>query len=632
MTLTLTDTTATPEPTLQWLPLSTLVLSPLNARQDVDAAEIAAMSDSIATIGLLQNLIGLERAPDQVEIVAGGKRLRALQLLAKHGFMPRADSGLDMNRIPVRITDSEAVALEWAGAENTARTQPHPADEVRAYRTLHQRGTPPRQIAMAFAQTESHVNRRLKLATLPEPVLDALREDLITLDQAAAFTLARTERQALDLLSAMRAAKFDQWNFSSRELRAKLTANRPGASDRRLAYIGLPAYTAAGGTLTLDLFAEASYVDDGDLLDQLATAKLTASAEDLQQAEGWAWATTTSDEWAMRASCDVLARTEGELTEADADEYDRLEELANADALDDAGQAALDALQARLDGDWTDEDRARGGIALWIKHDGTEGIQRGLLRRDDTPANTADNSGDDEAITTAPAPETGMPQNLRDDLRAIRLLSLQNALLENGELLRDLLMWQVSGGDLVPWQMPLAISVSRSQNMPGNLDGLIVPERLIQKDSNLARMEPTPEAFTAWRATPFMDRAAAQNNAIARAFHQPTGLLSVHLAQLLRPNPRTLWTPNARNFFGRCPMPMLNAIWAELVPADREVEHQTFASLTKKDKAAQLDKLFNLTDYREALGLSRDQNARIDAWLPEDLRWPEAETSDEAED
>jgi hypothetical protein len=75
---------------------------------------------------------------------------------------------------------------------------------------------------------------------------------------------------------------------------------------------------------------------------------------------------------------------------------------------------------------------------------------------------------------------------------------------------------------------------------------------------------------------------------------------------------------------------MLDAIWATLVPADREAEHEAFGAMTKKQKAAELDRLFNSADYTEAMGLSRAQCDRIAAWLPEDLRWPEAEGDDAA--
>lgn len=632
MTLTLAKPPAdTPQDQLAYIPLSRLSLSPLNARQTVDEAEIAAMAESISFIGLLQNLIGLAQPDDgPVEIVAGGKRLRALQQLQAQGFMPRSDTNLDFNAIPVRLTFDTSDALEMAGAENAARTQPHPADEVRAYRAMRDSGSTSRHIALALGQTEAHVKRRLALARLPDPVLDALRADQITLDQAAAFTLAQSESDALAELKALQAPGAQSWNYHPRDIRQHLTADRPGAGSHLLKYIGLDAYTAAGGTLTLDLFQDHSYVNDPALLSKLAGDKLRAEADALMHAEGWAWLERIDHESELWGKVDAIPRTPGELTEADADEYDRLSDLLANDALDEDGQAKLFALEARLDGDWTDADRVCAGIACWIDRSGNLAARRGLvLRAQDTAAGQTEGD-DDSATTNAPAPEAGMPQNLRDDLRAIRLLSLQNALLDEPGLLLDLLRWQLSGGDMIPWQMPLAIKTERTANMPANVDGLTVPKRLANPEPASERLEPTPQAFAAWRALPADDRSHELAAAIARAYNKPTGLMSVHLAQMLQANARTIWTPNARNFFGRVPQSMLDAIWSALVPADRETEHQTFASLNKKQKAGQLDKLFNSDDYREAIGLSRDEQTRIANWLPEDLRWPEADSDDAA--
>jgi ParB family chromosome partitioning protein len=632
MTLTLATSPAdtADNGALSYVPLSRLILSPLNARQTVDAAEIGAMADSISTIGLLQNLIGLQHADTApVEIVAGGKRLRALQLLAAQGFMPHPSTGLDFDRIPVRITAWAADAIEMAGAENAARTQPHPADEVRAYRAMRDRDFAPRTIALAFAQTEAHVKRRLALANLPDPILDALRADQITLDQAAAFTVARSEKQALDTLKAMQAPNANSWDWNAHGIRRKLTADLPGAGDRRLRFIGLDAYTAAGGTLTLDLFQDHSYVDDPALLVQLADEKLLAKATELQQAEGWSFhyiVNTESDLW---GKVDVLARTEGQLTEADTDEYDRLAELAEADALDDDGQIKLDALQARLDGDWTDEDRARAGIAAWIGYDGTLGVRRGIVMKDQAPA-TAPADDDAEATTTSTAPqaEAGMSQSLRDDLRAIRLLALQAALLERSDLLLDLLAWQLPG-DLTMWDAPLAVTTTRTQNTPAVTDGVNIPARLQQPDPSPTRNAVTPEAFAIFRAIPERDRMRSLMSALARSYARDTGLLSVSLAQTLRPNARAIWTPTAANFFNRCPAPYLNRLWAELVPADQEDAHFVFGAAQKKAKAQLLHRLFNDLDYREALKLSRAQTTAIDTWLPEDLRWPEDDSNDQ---
>jgi hypothetical protein len=102
--------------------------------------------------------------PDgSVQIVAGGKRLRALQKLAAEGWHRTADQRR-IDYVPVQITEDPLVAQAWAGAENTARSALHPADEIRAYAALRLTGISPGTIARTYAVTESQVHRMLKLA------------------------------------------------------------------------------------------------------------------------------------------------------------------------------------------------------------------------------------------------------------------------------------------------------------------------------------------------------------------------------------------------------------------------------------------------------------------------------------
>ncbi len=182
----------TKAPAIEYIPLADLYLSDLNPRQEVDDAETALLADSIATCGLIQNLSGLRDRHGKVAIVAGGRRLRALQLAVN------ADPSLDP--VPVILAPDSKTAETWANVENAARVDLHPADEVRAFAKMFGKNASVGKIANAFATTEAHVYRRLALGALPEAVLDALKSGAINLSMASAFTLAESEDSALEVL------------------------------------------------------------------------------------------------------------------------------------------------------------------------------------------------------------------------------------------------------------------------------------------------------------------------------------------------------------------------------------------------------------------------------------------------
>lgn len=69
-------------------PLAALTLSPMNPRQDVPEKDVVALAESIWAAGLIQTIAGLADDAGGAEIVAGGRRLRALKHLAKKQPQP----------------------------------------------------------------------------------------------------------------------------------------------------------------------------------------------------------------------------------------------------------------------------------------------------------------------------------------------------------------------------------------------------------------------------------------------------------------------------------------------------------------------------------------------------------------
>ncbi|WP_020592865.1 ParB/RepB/Spo0J family partition protein, partial [Kiloniella laminariae] len=181
---------------IEFFAINQLVLSEINPRQDVNDDEVKDLAESINTCGLIQNLSGIKLQDGKIGIVAGGRRLRALQVLSKK-------KGFNAFPIPVKIATNETEAQAWANAENIARQDLHPADEIRAYGRMSETGSPVSTIARAFAVTEAHVYKRLKLAELPSSILDALKAGKINLSIAEIFTRSTDAKRTEDALSAI---------------------------------------------------------------------------------------------------------------------------------------------------------------------------------------------------------------------------------------------------------------------------------------------------------------------------------------------------------------------------------------------------------------------------------------------
>ena len=246
---------------------------------------IPELAASIQRVGLLQNLIVIAAADgERYEVVAGGRRLAALKLLAKKRRIPK---GWDVPCLLVADGSARTVSL----TENVQREAMHPADQFEAFAALVAEGRPIEDIAADFSVTPLVVQRRLKLANVSPRLMADYRADAITLDQLMALAIT-------DDHSAQEAAFYDAptWQRNPSALRDRLTEREIDAHRHPLVrFVGLDAYEQAGGGIRRDLFAEGDagvYLTDAALLERLAQDKLAGIAAEVK-AEGWAWVDAT---------------------------------------------------------------------------------------------------------------------------------------------------------------------------------------------------------------------------------------------------------------------------------------------------------------------------------------------------
>ncbi|MDQ2803043.1 MAG: ParB/RepB/Spo0J family partition protein, partial [Pseudomonadota bacterium] len=190
MTNTVTHATAE-------ISLAKLVPSPANVRRTGAGAGIEALAASIQAHGLLQSLVVRPKldtdgqGTDRYEVIAGGRRLAALKLLAKQKRIGKGTA------VPCRVLDGDAVdGSEASLAENVVRQDVHVADQVEAFAALHRGGDGlgVEEIAARFGISAHTVRQRLRLAAVSPVLIQAYRDEALTLEHLIAFAV--TENRA----------------------------------------------------------------------------------------------------------------------------------------------------------------------------------------------------------------------------------------------------------------------------------------------------------------------------------------------------------------------------------------------------------------------------------------------------
>lgn len=395
------------------IPLSRLVPSAFNVRKSggEDVGELAAL---IKAQGLLQNLVV---HPDETKrgkstgdygVAAGGRRLRALGLLAKAGDIP-----LDKDILCRLITRDAAIAASMA--ENSGRAAMSVADTVTAFAEMIAAGAGVEDVAVCFGITPLTVQRRLKLAKVSPVLFELFRQDKINLDQLMALAITDDHAAQERVWNST-----PSYNRNPSGLRRLLLGREIDAATDPLAkFVGIPAYEAAGGVVVRDLFEDAGsgYITDAELLQRLAVERLTERAQAFK-GEGWAWteARTSFDHserqgfgvatMKQRAPTPEQQAARDALLAAKEEANKGLEDLYDAeDSQDDesdpgfdsaalskdasALEAEVEAIDAKLDklrhdlSEWTADILAFAGVVVALDRNGEVIVHRGMVKPED---------------------------------------------------------------------------------------------------------------------------------------------------------------------------------------------------------------------------------------------------------
>lgn len=618
---------ADPSKNLILVPLSRLVSRPTgrNVRK-TPRMSIPELAASIQRVGLLQNLIVTATADgERYEVVAGGRRLAALKLLAKKHRISKEWE------VPCLLV-ADGTARTASLTENVQREAMHPADQFEAFAALVAEGRPIEDIAADFSVTPLVVQRRLKLANVSPRLLADYRAEAVSLDQLMALAIT-------DDHTAQEAAFYDAptWQRSPHNLRDRLTEREIDAHRHPLVrFVGLDTYEAAGGGTRRDLFAEADsgvYLTDATLLERLAQDKLASLAAEVK-AEGWAWVDATLG--TTHADLQAFQRAPKQRRSPNKREAQRIEKLQTkmqalaeavdaaldaddeekADALQEEGEHLGEQLQALENGlqDYGEAVKAAAGAIVTIDRNGEAVIHRGLLREAEAKAlrtlerlrqgfgseGEAGNDDTGEEADDAPKP-AAMSDRLAQRLSAHRTAALQIEVARHPQvalaalvhrMVQTVLQSSHYGHDL-----PLGVKLTQQDRLEGMAPDwpespAAVALRELQQVAGEALPEGSAELFAALLAKPQDELvrllavcvASTVDVVTPRATAQQPG---AELAQAVGLDMAAWWQPTAEGYFKH----VSKAVILDAVGAFAPESVTRLAKLKKADIASEAERL-----------------------------------------
>lgn len=163
------------------IPIDLIFSNPDQPRQTFREEELAELSASIREHGVLQPVL-LRPYPgkqDQFQIIAGERRWRAAQMAGIHS-LPAL----------VREVDDRQI-LELAIIENVQRVDLDPIEEAKGYSQLIEAfDYTQERLSEVIGKSRSHLSNTMRLLTLPESVLELVKDGKLSAGHARALVKA----------------------------------------------------------------------------------------------------------------------------------------------------------------------------------------------------------------------------------------------------------------------------------------------------------------------------------------------------------------------------------------------------------------------------------------------------------
>ncbi|HWV60506.1 MAG TPA: ParB/RepB/Spo0J family partition protein [Sphingopyxis sp.] len=636
----------------QQIPFNKLRLSPTNVRKSFSQAGVDALAVSIDAYGLLQPII-VSPATDKksvFDVHAGGRRWRAIAKLIESGQLPKNAM------VDARVCNDEKAALaeEISLAENLIREAMSPADECRGYRAIMDKGANEEDVARRFGVTVRHVQGRLRLADLAEPIFIALAEGKITLDVAKAYG-STSDRDTQ--LAAWNNFK-DHWQGDQpHTIRRYVTESAIEATSAVAKLVGEQEYLAAGGRVERDLFAgegEGQWLDRG-IAEDIARAKLQEAADDIMQLGTLGWVRVVLAQHVPHNETDGLHDyyiRRGELSDADQARMTAIEERLQAieeeieDATDQDVVLRLEAENEALDAEHTEidkrsyvipeDERPNVGTFIVLASDGTPKVSHRYFstaapKREKRAATVTEDGAEPAAI------ENVFPRSLEEQLAKDRRDVLALHVAQDPGLALDLTIFRLARkftGHAAYNDTGVMVTIGELFDPTG----FAAAQPTAAQDSLEAIRSGLPcdwagfadsfDAFLAFRELDEADKAAWLAFAVSRSLQASLATgdrknsFQTQLGALLEIETADHWRPSAESFFDKIRKPQILSILGKLDP---ELPGR-YAS----EKKAALSSAAAKLCAGETIA-TPEVKERALSWIPETMQFRSAVTPNEPE-
>ena len=614
----------------QMIEVTALEKSPQNVRKNVPKQAAQDLKASIFAHGLLQNLVVTKAGADKYRVIAGGRRLAALRELQKEGHLPAHHA------VACQVAEDDN-ATELSLVENIVRLAMHPADEFEAFVKLIEQGQSAAEIAERFGTTEKHVLKRLSLGKLAPMLLLEYRNEKLTLDALMAFTVTDDHDLQIEVYN-----RLEEWELEEpSNIRSALTETMIDAKDSLALFVGVNAYTEAGGTTRTDLFGEDVYLENPDLLHQLADQKLSQLKAEIE-AEGWAWVKVSVErDYSEIYRYSRISPQPINVPQDILDSRDALEQEISAieqaleDTESDELMDALDSATERLGNIeasiatftcFDSEQIKRAGCYVSIARNGTPDIERGLISKED--AMTMDATSDDETIKPAIAKDA-LSGKLRDDLAAIRLAAAKVEVATHPQAASDLITYSLAEsllGTAAIAGLNLQLIKPREKRLEGlNTEKAQDALHTVRESLSLTWMQEQDKAkrFSQFSALPEKDKGdilafcvAAIMQPQLRTHHEETTYEQA--LATTGGDMASYWRPTKSNFFGRVRRDYLLDICSKAFGT-------AWTDARKGEKKSALaDRLEKAFAEPQKHAKTPEQLAFLKTWLPDGMRISES--------